>query len=58
MAKAPTEAETEKLLEKSRKADEKKSASQEKQGKKFDNLGQGVIPEIVWKKLLGKTEAK
>lgn len=58
MAKAPTEAEIEKLLEKSRKADEKKQASQEKQGKEFVNNGQGVIPEEVWKNLPGRVESE
>lgn len=54
MAHIPTEKEVEKLLEQSKKADEKKLVSQEKQGKDFVNNGQGVIPETVWKNLPGK----
>lgn len=58
MAQAPTEKEVDKLLEQSQKADDKKVASQEKQGKDFVNNGQGVIPEAVWKNLPGKVEAE
>lgn len=56
MANIPTEAEVAKLLEQSKKADEKKTASQEKQGKEFVNNGQGVIPESYWQNLPGKAE--
>ena len=56
MASVPTQAEVDKLLEQSKKADEKKLASQEKQGKDFVNNGQGVIPEAYWKQLPGKAE--
>lgn len=56
MAKAPTQEEVEKLLEQSKTAEEKKLASQEKQGKGFVNNGQGVIPESAWLNLPGKKE--
>lgn len=56
MANIPTEAEINKLLEQAQKADDKKLAAQEKQGKDFVNNGQGVIPEAVWKTLPGKAE--
>lgn len=56
MAHAPTEAEIKKLQEQSVAKEEKKLASQEAQGKTFVNVGQGVIPEAVWKNLPGKTQ--
>ena len=56
MANIPTDAEVKKLLEQAQNAEDKKIASQEKQGKEFVNNGQGVIPEAVWKNLPGKTE--
>lgn len=58
MAHVPTEKEIKKLQDQSLKSDEKKLASQNKQGKEFVNSGQGVIPETVWKKLPGKTEVE
>lgn len=54
MAYIPTEAEVNKLLEQAQKAEDKKLASQEKQGKTFVNNGQGVIPESAWVNLPGK----
>jgi len=54
MANVPTEAEIKKLLTQAQKADDKKQASQEKQGKEFVNNGQGVIPETAWNALPGK----
>lgn len=56
MARIPTEKEVDKIVTKATTEDEKKLASQEKQGKGFVNNGQGVIPEAVWKNLPGKTE--
>lgn len=56
MAKSPTEKEVEKLVNQSESQEQRKLASQEKQGKTFVNQGQGVIPETVWKNLPGKTE--
>ena len=56
MANVPTKAEIKKLQEQSQKADDKKQASQEKQGKDFVNNGQGNIPETIWKALPGKSE--
>ena len=58
MAQIPTEKEVEKLLEQSQKAEDKKLASQKKQGKTFVNNGQGVIPEPIWKNLPGKAEGE
>lgn len=56
MAKTPTEKEVEKLIAKSESQYNQKKAAQAKQGKKFVNDGQGVIPENIWKKLAGKTQ--
>lgn len=56
MANIPTDKEVEKLLKQSKKEEEKKLESQQKQGKDFVNNGQGVIPEPVWKNLPGKVE--
>lgn len=55
MAYAPTEEEAKELLAQTIAQDDKKFASQEKQGKGFVNEGQGVIPESIWKTLPGKT---
>lgn len=54
MAKAPTDKQVEDLLAKAKAQDEKKEASQAKQGKEFVNNGAGVIPESVWQNLPGK----
>lgn len=56
MAKILTEEEIKKLQEETKKQDEKKLESQEKQGKTFVNYGQGNIPEEIWKNLPGKVE--
>lgn len=58
MAYVPSEEEVKKLQEQSQKADEKKTASQEKRGKDFVNNGQGVLPESYWKNLPGKKETE
>jgi hypothetical protein len=55
MANVPTEKEVEKLIAESDSQDRQKETSQEKQGKEFVNNGQGVIPEVIWKNLPGKT---
>lgn len=57
MAYVPTEAEVKDLLAQAQEADDKKTESQQAEGKDFVNNGQGVIPEEVWKTLPGKTEA-
>lgn len=58
MANVPTEDEVKKIQEKAAKEEQRKIASQKKQGKDFVNHGQGVIPEKVWQNLPGKKEAK
>lgn len=58
MANVPDKKEVQKIKRQSRDADRRKLASQEKEGKTFENNGQGVIPEAVWKNLPGKTEAQ
>lgn len=57
MAQIPTKEESDKIVAKATAEDERKTASQKKQGKEFVNNGQGVIPEPVWKNLPGKQEA-
>ena len=54
MAQAPTNTEIKKTLTQSKLADESKKLRQKVQGKEFENNGQGVIPEKVWKNLPGK----
>ena len=54
MAKAPSKTEVQKTLEQSRRAVVAKREAQKKQGKDFVELGQGVMPETVWKSLPGK----
>ncbi len=56
MASAPDKTIIKKTLRQSKGADARKLAAQEKEGKTFENNGQGVIPEAVWKNLPGKTE--
>lgn len=57
MAYVPTEAEVKDLLAQAQEANDKKTESQQAEGKGFVNNGQGVVPEEVWKTLPGKTEA-
>lgn len=54
MALTPSDKEVELMLEHSLAQEDKKTVSQVKQGKDFENNGQGVIPESVWKNLPGK----
>lgn len=54
MAQIPSNSDVAKLQKQSERAEKKKLALQEKQGKGFENHGQGVIPEAVWKNLPGK----
>lgn len=56
MAQAPEKTEVKKLRRQSLGADARKLAAQEKEGKTFEQHGQGVIPEAVWQNLPGKTE--
>lgn len=56
MANVPSKEEVKKLRRQSYDANRRKAKSQEKQGKKFINYGQGVIPETIWKNLPGKKE--
>ena len=54
MARGLSESKAKKLQKAAAKAEAKKLESQKKQGKGFVNLGQGIIPESVWKNLPGK----
>lgn len=56
MANVPTDQEVSKLKRKSRDAERKKTLTQKKHGKGFENNGQGVIPESIWQNLPGKQE--
>lgn len=58
MAQLPTDAEVKETLDVSKSDDEAKLKAQEAEGKTFENNGQGVMPEEVWKNLPGKVEAK
>lgn len=58
MAIVPTSEKTSKLKRQSRDADRRKILAQKKQGKQFENKGQGVIPEAVWQNLPGKKEGE
>jgi len=58
MASAPDKTIIKKTLRQSKGAVARKLAAQEKEGKTFEEHGQGVIPEAVWKNLPGKTEAQ
>lgn len=51
MATIPSDDLIKKLQEETRKAEKRKKAAQTKQGKDFENHGQGVIPEKVWKEI-------
>jgi len=54
MASVPDKTEVKKLKRQSAGADKRKLATQEKEGKTFEQHGQGVIPEAVWQNLPGK----
>lgn len=56
MAQIPDSDRVQRLKRQSRDADRRKIRSQKKHGKKFENHGQGVMPEEVWKNLPGKKE--
>lgn len=56
MAHVPEENEIKATLEETAQAEQEKLADQKKQGKSFENNGQGVIPEEVWQDLPGKKE--
>jgi len=54
MARVLTPEEAEKIQKEAQKVEDKKIASQLKEGKDFVNTGAGVMPEKVWKNPLGK----
>ena len=51
MASIPSDKLIKALQKASKKAEAKKLKQQKKQGKGFENIGAGVIPEAVWQEM-------